>query len=100
MNPFANPEMPVLGIGMGRVRGIHGVVVESVVPGSPAVEAGLRRGDVIVAFDGDKIGDGGELLQLLAKRQPGDDVKLTINRDGDARDVAVKLQRRLDLFAE
>lgn len=100
MNPFANPEMPVLGIGMGRVRGIRGVVVESVVPGSPAVAAGLRRGDVIVSFDGDKIGDGGELLQLLAKREPGDTVKVAYARDGDTRETEVKLQRRIDLFAD
>lgn len=100
MNPFANPEMPVLGIGMGRVRGIRGVVVESVVPGSPAVEAGLKRGDVIEALDGDRIGDGGELLQLLAKREPGDFVKLTVSRDGEARQVDVKLDRRSDLFAK
>lgn len=100
MNPFANPEMPVLGIGMGRARGVRGIVVDSVVPRSPAVEAGLRRGDVIEALDGDKISDGGELLQLLAKRKPGDTVRLTIARDGGSRDVEVTLQRRSELFEE
>ena len=33
MNPFANPEMPVLGIGMAMMRGVRGVVVENVVHG-------------------------------------------------------------------
>ena len=76
MNPFANPEMPVLGIGMAMMRGIKGVIVESVVTGSPAAAAGVRTGDVIRSLDGSAIRNGGELLQILAKRQAGDQVKL------------------------
>ncbi len=87
MNPFANPEMPVLGIGMAMMRGVKGVIVESVVSGSPAAAAGVRAGDVIRSLDGSAVRDGGELLQMLAKRQAGDRVKLGVARDKDSLEV-------------
>lgn len=100
MNPFANPEMPVIGIGMGYIRGVKGVIVESVVPGSPAAAGGVRVGDVIRSLDGSDIREGGELLQVLAKRQPGDRVKLGILRDQDTHEVSVTLKRRNELFEQ
>jgi serine protease Do len=98
MNPFANPEMPVLGIGMAMMRGVKGVIVESVVPGSPAAEAGVRIGDVVRSMDGSDIADGRELLQILAKRQPGDKVRLGVLREDDKLEATVTLKRRSELF--
>jgi serine protease Do len=98
LNPFANPEMPVLGIGMGMIRGIRGVVVESVVHGSPAAAAGVRPGDLIRTLDGSEVRDGAELLQILAKRQAGDTVKIGVRRDRRDLDMSVILKRRSDLF--
>lgn len=100
MNPFANPEMPVLGIGMAMMRGVKGVIVESVVPGSPAAAAGVRTGDVVRSLDGSAVRDGRELLQILAKRQPGDQVKLGVQRENDRLEVAVTLKRRNELFEQ
>jgi len=98
LNPFANPEMPVLGIGMGSARGQEGVVVESVVQASPAAAAGVRQGDLIRSLDGSEIRQGGELLQLLAKRQAGDSVKLGLLRGKQALEVDVELMKRSELF--
>lgn len=100
MNPFANPEMPVLGIGMGMMRGVSGVIVQSVVPRSPAAAAGVRAGDVIRKLDGSSIRDGRELLLVLAKRQAGDQVKLGLLRDRDELEATVTLKRRNELFEE
>jgi serine protease Do len=100
LNPFANPEMPVLGIGMAMMRGVRGVIVENVVPGSPAAAAGVRTGDVITGIDGSGVRDGGELLQLLAKRQAGDLVKVTLLRDRREVVREVTLKRRGELFEE
>ena len=100
LNPFANPEMPVLGIGMDMRRGLKGVIVESVVPGSPAAAAGVRVGDLIRRLDGTAVDDGGQLLQLLAKRQAGDKVKLEVLRDDEALDITVTLMRRNEIFEE
>jgi serine protease Do len=98
MNPFANPEMPVLGIEMGVIRGQAGIAVVDVVAGSPAAAAGLKRGDVIQKFDGSAIEDGAALLQLLAKREPGNLIRLGVLRDDKEMDFQVTLKRRSDLF--
>lgn len=101
LNPFANPDMPVLGIAMGHHRrGGRGVPVAEVVPGSPAAAAGVRVGDVILAVDDNEIRNGNALLQSLAKRNAGDSVTLRLIQAGDERDVDVVLARREDLFEE
>jgi serine protease Do len=100
LNPFANPEMPVLGIGMAMMRGVRGVIVESVVANSPAAAAGVRPGDVIRQLDGNPVRDGGELLQLLAKRQAGETVKLGVQRDRGNLETDVMLKRRSELYEQ
>ncbi len=100
LNPFANPEMPVLGIGMAMMRGLRGVVVESIIQGSPAAAAGVRTGDVIVSLDGNEVRHGAELLQLLAKRNAGDVAKVGLVRDRRQLEVEVPLKKRNELFHE
>jgi len=100
LNPFANPEMPVLGIEMGLARRVKGVPVELVVPRSPAAAAGVRTGDLILALDHNEIRNGNELLQILAKRQAGEVVKLGVLRDDKNLEFKVTLARRDKLFQE
>ena len=101
LNPFANPDMPVLGIAMGNHRrGGSGVPVAEVVPGSPAAAAGVRVGDVILAVDGGEIRNGNQLLQALAKRNAGDTVRLRLAQARGERNIDVVLARREDLFEE
>lgn len=98
MNPFANPEKPVLGIVMGLSRGKNGVPVEAMAPGSPAAAAGLRPGDVITSLDATEIPDGNKLEQILVKRQAGDKIKLGILRNRKALTLDVVLARYDDIF--
>jgi len=98
LNPFANPEMPVLGIEMGLARRVKGVPVEMVVPRSPAAAAGVRPGDLILALDRSEILNGNELLQVLAKKQAGDVVMLRVLRDDQSLEFKVTLARRDKLF--
>lgn len=98
LNPFANPEMPVLGIEMGLARRATGVPVAMVVPRSPAAAAGVRTGDLIVALDRSEIRNGNELLQVLAKRQAGEVVTLGVLRDDKTLEFKVTLARRDKLF--
>lgn len=100
MNPFANPEMPVLGIVFGEGRRIQGVPVEAVVPRSPAAAAGVRAGDVIRSIDTNEIRDANKLLQLLAKQEPGKTVKIGVQRDRELLKMDVRLARRNELFEE
>jgi 2-alkenal reductase len=85
-----------------------GAYVFTVVPGSPADQAGIRAGDqasgieglnaggdLIVAFDGKPIRTFDELLSyLVTSKSPGDDVVLTVLRDGQSVDVTVTLGER------
>ena len=98
MNPLANPETPVLGIGMGMQRGTNGVSVQKVEPESPAAAAGVRVGDVILTVDGERVKEGGELQQVLIKREVGDMVKLGLLRDREKLVIEVELVKREELY--
>ena len=58
----------------------HGALVSDVQSGSPADQAGLQTGDVIVNFDNFDIYNPDELLQRLVVHKPGDQVGLTVIR--------------------
>jgi S1-C subfamily serine protease len=98
MNPMANPETPVLGIGMGMNEGTDGVLVYKVEPNSPAAAAGVRVGDVIRSVDGDRVREGAELQEVLVKREVGDKVKLGIVRGEAEIEIEVELVKREELF--
>lgn len=70
-----------------------GVVIAEVVPGSPAEEAGLEVGDLILAVDGQEIGPDGNLAALIAQYEPGDRVTLQVQvqDDRETRTVRVTL---------
>jgi S1-C subfamily serine protease len=79
----------------------QGVIIGKVFPGGPADRAGLRGttqghsaqlGDVIMALDGEPVDTGDDLLRLLGRRKAGEQVRLEILRDGQIREVTVKLE--------
>ncbi len=83
-----------------RLKIESGVVIRSVVKNGPAAKAGIRsasqdadgiHADVIVALDGEPIQKANDLYSLLEKHKVGDTVKLTVERDGQRRDVSVTL---------
>ncbi|MCF2532922.1 S1C family serine protease [Yinghuangia soli] len=58
-------------------------------PGGPADRAGLKPGDVVTAIDGKRVDDAEELIVAVRSKAPGDQVALTVQRDG--KDVELKL---------
>ncbi len=68
-----------------------GALVEQVVPGSPAREAGVRKGDIITALGDARVAGYGDLLGALRDHEPGDRVTLTIFRNGDENKLEVTL---------
>jgi membrane-associated protease RseP (regulator of RpoE activity) len=60
-----------------------GAVITDVVPDSPADQAGLREGNVILAVDGQQVGVDGDLADLIAGYQPRDRVTLEVQRSGE-----------------
>jgi len=78
----------------------HGVVVNSVEPGSPAARAGLKMGDVILAIDGDPIRSGDELVQIVSDRKIGSELKLDLLRNGKPLSASVEVGDRNQIIAE
>ena len=68
-----------------------GALIADVSPGSPAEKAGLKRGDVVVEFDGKPIKEFTSLSKLVGLMVPGASSVLKIFRDGKKKDVSVVL---------
>ncbi|NLE37877.1 MAG: PDZ domain-containing protein, partial [Pirellulaceae bacterium] len=92
-----------------------GLLIKDLAPGGPAENAGLRgpklvrrrkqqgplvyeyhtidrsAADLIIAVDGKPLGDADEFLTLIEAKQPGDDIVVTIIRDGRQQNVTVRL---------
>ena len=75
----SRPLPPRIATRLGREKGIE--VVE-VVEGSPAGRAGLRPEDLIVAVDGEPMGDVGDLQQLMVAERIGQGVEVEVVREG------------------
>ena len=69
----------------------RGALVRSVQPDSPAADAGLEQGDVIIGIDGEKFDDTRELRLGIAAEQPGTTLRLAVIRDGGERTIPVQL---------
>jgi serine protease Do len=74
----------------------EGALVSDVMEGSPAEKADIKRGDVIVSFDGKKIKDMDQLPKLVAATGVGKSVKLGFIRDGKTMEVAVTVAEMKD----
>src|SRR5437899_120517 len=77
------------------LKQIRGVLVESFSPGpSPAKDAGLQPGDVIVALDGQPIDNTPQLQQKVGFKKPGETVEVTVLRQGgEKKTFTVRLAR-------
>ena len=71
----------------------QGVVVVNVIKNSPAANAGLKKGDVILEVAGTKIEDGAHLKYVLYKYTVGDTITIKYYRDGKIQDATVKLSK-------
>lgn len=72
----------------------EGAIVAVVEDGSPADEAGLRPGDIIVEAAGRPVASVEDVLSVLRRSEAGDTLALTVMRDEDRRSVSVKTVRR------
>ena len=70
-----------------KLKEASGALIASVEPGSPADKAGLKPGDVVLAFNGQEIDDPNKLPRLVAATKPGQSATLRIWRNGNAEDV-------------
>jgi serine protease Do len=70
---------------------VQGALVSTVNEGSPAEAAGIRRGDVITAFNGEPVADSNNLRNRVASTLPGSTVTLRVVRGGEAQSLTAKL---------
>lgn len=68
-----------------------GVIVGSIKPGSAAEKAGIKRGDVIIAINGEKVEDGNGLRNKVAATTPGTEITLTVLRNGKEQELKATL---------
>jgi putative serine protease PepD len=93
-------EHPVIGVLLDRAYTGQGVKVSAspvdgqppVTAGGPADKAGIKPGDLIIAFNGRPVTDPDELVVAIRAMTPGEVVRLTIRRGGFDREVRVTLQ--------
>ena len=71
-----------------------GVVVEDVLDDSPAGKAGLKKGDTIVEFDGERVRSVAQFQRLVQETPEGRSVRATVVRDGQRVTVTVTPERR------
>ena len=76
------------------LESLSGAIVNSATEDSPAEEAGLKDGDVILKVDDIVIRDASHLTHEISSSRPGDRRKLTMLRDGREKVITVKLGER------
>ncbi|QHS24556.1 PDZ domain-containing protein [Virgibacillus sp. MSP4-1] len=98
-------ERPYLGVKLLNVNEIpsvyrqkesievnQGVIIAGVQPDTPAAKAGLQKEDIIVAVDGEKITDVGDLRKYLySEHSIGDEVTIEVNRGGETEKMDLTL---------
>ncbi len=86
-------EHAYLGVRLGDAAS-GGARIGEVTSGSPAAHAGLKTGDVVTAFDAKTIESADDLTAAVLAKQPGDVVKVTVERNGSTKTFSVTLGTR------
>ncbi|MFM1823875.1 MAG: hypothetical protein RI967_2141 [Planctomycetota bacterium] len=77
--------------GMGE-EGESGIRIESVSPGTSAADAGIKAGDVLLAWDGTSLDDIAAMMTKLRAAKPGDVAKMKILRGDEILEIDVTLK--------
>jgi len=96
-HPYLGVSLADLTPGIAKQFGIaadSGALVTEVASGGPAEKAGIKQRDVIIALGSSKIKDSGDLIAALRDYKPGDSMTLTLNRNGEQRNVDLTLGDR------
>jgi len=73
------------------LKDTKGVLVSNVMAGSAAEKAGIKRGDIITAINGEAIEDSNVLRNKVAGTQPGVEVKVRVLREGKEEELTAVL---------
>ena len=81
---------------LGQPRGVG---ITQVAKDSPAEKAGLRKGDVILRFDGENVTSVRKLNRLISEVAPDQTVKVSISRGGAEQELSATIAKRNNTFA-
>ena len=73
-----------------------GVAIQSVEDGSPAAEAGLQQGDIVTKVNDTEVSSSSEFKSIISNGKAGDIVTLTVNRDGETKEIKVELKSKTE----
>jgi serine protease Do len=79
-----------------KLRDVHGVEITRIEENSPASKAGLKVGDVVLDYNGQRVEGMEQFGRFVRETPPGREVKLAISRDGNPQTVAVTVASRKD----
>jgi len=82
---------PYLGVQLTDGDGGGGALIADVVPGGPADKAGLQKGDIVTKANGQDVSDATGLINIVQSGKTGDQIQLTVNRNGSVDTVTVTL---------
>ena len=77
-----------------KLKSTEGSLVTEVIPNGPAAKAGIKRGDIIVEFNSQKVANRTQLRNLAAQAKPRSEVKIGLLRDGKKMEVFAVLTER------
>jgi len=86
---IAGAHIPVPPAAAAKLGTTHGLQIASVVAGSPAAQAGLRRGDIVVSVDGKNVVTATAIQQLMVEDAIARQIEMTVWRNGALVDVFV-----------
>jgi Do/DeqQ family serine protease len=90
---------PALREGLG-LKSMNGALISDVGEDTPAEKAGLKEGDIVIAFNGEDILDSNDLRNLVGLLQPGTRVGVTYLRDGSRRTTRIGIEEAPDVDSE
>jgi len=71
-----------------------GVLLGNINPEGPAAKSGLKSGDLVTKVGDEKVANAREMVRAVSAHSPGEDVKITVMRDGKEKSFSVKLGER------
>jgi len=92
VRPFLGVEYVIVTEDLSVLRQLpQGAFIQRVVPGTPAEDAGLKAGDIIVKVDGKDINEKNTLASVIRSHQVGDKLRLTVDRNGKELELTITL---------
>ena len=88
-------QYPVIGANVNTGSRRNGAEIVDVPRGTPAADAGLEEGDIVLSVEDKAVTDGIGLIVAIRSYQPGETIALTVRRDGREQTVRITLDAKV-----